>query len=196
MDPALQSTIQLFVLFFVIFDPFVSLAVFVIATQSMEKKERNKIATLAVLVAALISLAVLLLGPYLLAFLSTSLDDFRVAGGIILGLLGIKMVWGQQLGSGEAIKNNSSKAVAAIIGTPLLTGPAAITSIMIGVNDYGHVATGAAVSFVLGVSAIMFYQATRIQKALGNTTLQVVSTILGLITIAWGVKFIRVGLGI
>ena len=196
MDPALQSITQLIVLFFVIFDPFVSLAVFVIATQSMQRKERNRVASLAVLVAAGISLIVLILGHELLTLLSTSLDDFRVAGGIILGLLGIRMVWGQSLAFGEAIKNNSAMAVAAIIGTPLLTGPAAITAIMIGVNDYGHVATGAAVAVVLGITAIMFYQANAIQKALGNTTLQVISTILGLITVAWGVKFIRAGLGI
>jgi multiple antibiotic resistance protein len=194
MDPAFQLIIQLVVLFFVIFDPFVSLAVFVVATGKMEKRERNKTAALAVFVAGAISAVVLFFGPSVLTFLSTTLDDFRVAGGIILGLLGIKMVWGHS--NGDAIKDNSAKAVAAIIGTPLLTGPAAITAIMISVNDYGHAVTGAAVALVLGITAIMLYQASAIHRALGQTTLQVMSTILGLITIAWGVKFIRVGLGI
>ncbi len=196
MEPAFQAIIQLIVLFLVIFDPFVSLAVFAIATQNMGKKERNRTAALAVVVAGSISLAVLFFGNSLLTILSTSLADFRVAGGIILGLLGIKMAWGQQLASTDAIKNNSGRAIAAIIGTPLLTGPAAITSIMISTNDYGMAITGFAVAFVLGVSALMFYQATLIHKALGPTTLQVISTILGLITISWGVKFIRIGLGI
>ena len=119
-----------------------------------------------------------------------------MAGGIILGLLGIKMVWGQSLADTDSLKKGTGRAIAAIIGTPLLTGPAAITSIMIAVNDYGPLIPGIAVAIVLGISAVMFYHANLIQKALGKTTLQVVSTLLGLITIAWGVKFIRMGLGI
>jgi len=94
------------------------------------------------------------------------------------------------------IKKNSARAVAAIIGTPLLTGPAAITTIMISVNDFGMLITGLAVAIVLAISALMFYQANLVHRILGQATLQVISTILGMITIAWGVKFIRIGLGI
>lgn len=194
MNLALEAIIQLILLFFVIFDPFVSLAVFVIATQKLGREERNRVATLAVLVAGSISLAVLILGPLLLKLFSTTIEDFRVAGGIILILLGIKMVWGQSLANTGKIRNNSSWAIAAIIGTPLLTGPAAITTIMLSVTDYGRLITGAAVAFVLAASAIIFYQANRIYKAIGETNLQVLSTFLGLITISWGVKFIRMGL--
>ena len=196
MNPAIEVTIQLVVLFFVIFDPFVSLAVFTTATQKMDRKERKKTAFLAVAVAGIISLAVLLLGQNLFTLLSTGIEDFRVAGGIILGLLGIKMVWGQSLADTDSLKKGTGRAIAAIIGTPLLTGPAAITSIMIAATDYGRLIPGLAVAIVLGISAVMFYHANLIQKALGKTTLQVVSTLLGLITIAWGVKFIRMGLGI
>ncbi|MBS3110661.1 MarC family protein [Candidatus Woesearchaeota archaeon] len=196
MDPATEAVVQLVLLFFVIFDPFVSLAVFVIATQGMDRGERNRTAIFAVAVAGILSLAVLLFGQGLLTVLSTTLEDFRVAGGIILGLLGIRMVWGQSLATSGIIKKNSARAVAAIIGTPLLTGPAAITTIMISVNDFGMLITGLAVAIVLAISALMFYQANLVHRILGQATLQVISTILGMITIAWGVKFIRIGLGI
>ncbi|HIH05606.1 TPA: MarC family protein [Candidatus Woesearchaeota archaeon] len=196
MDPATEAVVQLVLLFFVIFDPFVSLAVFVIATQGMDRGERNRTAIFTVAVAGILSLAVLLFGQGLLTALSTTLEDFRVAGGIILGLLGIRMVWGQSLATPGIIKKNSARAVAAIIGTPLLTGPAAITTIMISVNDFGMLITGLAVAIVLAISALMFYQANLVHRILGQATLQVISTILGMITIAWGVKFIRIGLGI
>ena len=196
MDPATEAVVQLVLLFFVIFDPFVSLAVFVIATQGMDRGERNRTAIFTVAVAGILSLAVLLFGQGLLTALSTTLEDFRVAGGIILGLLGIRMVWGQSLATSGIIKKNSARAVAAIIGTPLLTGPAAITTIMISVNDFGMLITGLAVAIVLAISALMFYQANLVHRILGQATLQVISTILGMITIAWGVKFIRIGLGI
>lgn len=196
MDPATEAVIQLALLFFVIFDPFVSLAVFVIATQGMDRGERNRTAAFAVAVAGILSALVLLFGQSLLVLLSTTLEDFRIAGGIILGLLGIRMVWGQSLAAPGIIKNKSARAVAAIIGTPLLTGPAAITSIMISVTDYGRLITGLAVAIVLAISALMFYQANLVHRIFGQATLQVISTILGMITIAWGVKFIRIGLGI
>jgi multiple antibiotic resistance protein len=106
------------------------------------------------------------------------------------------MAMGHSLSSIDSSKNSSAKAIAAIIGTPLLTGPAAITAIIISTNDYGAMITGSAVGIVLGVTAIMLYQANLISKALGPTSIQVMSTIMGLITVAWGVKFIRVGLGI
>src|SRR3989338_996534 len=107
MDPATEAVVQLVLLFFVIFDPFVSLAVFVIATQGMDRGERNR--------TAIFTVAVLLFGQGLLTALSTTLEDFRVAGGIILGLLGIRMVWGQSLATPGIIKKNSARAVAAII---------------------------------------------------------------------------------
>jgi multiple antibiotic resistance protein len=143
MDPTLEAIIQLIILFFVIFDPFVSLAVFVIATQKISKEERNKTATLAVAVAFVLSFLVLFFGQNVLSWLSTTLDDFRVAGGIILALLGIKMATGHSLVESGKLEQGSARAVAAIIGTPLLTGPAAITTIIIATNDYGRMITGA-----------------------------------------------------
>lgn len=196
MDSALESIIQLIILFFVIFDPFVSLAVFVIATQKIDRVSRNQTATLAVGVAFVLSVLVLFFGQNVLSWLSTTLDDFRVAGGIILALLGIKMATGHSLVEPGRLDQGSARAIAAIIGTPLLTGPAAITTIIIATNDYGRLITGASVAIVLTITAIMFYQAERINKFLGSTAIQAISTMLGLITIAWGVKFIRVGLGI
>ncbi|MDD5331326.1 MAG: MarC family protein [Candidatus Nanoarchaeia archaeon] len=188
-----ESLIQLIILFAVIFDPLASFAVFLAASSKMKPKERRKTATYAILIALGLSLAVLILGETLLKIFSTNIDEFRVAGGIILLLLGIRMALGKSLTNLESVEGNSSKAVAALIGTPLLTGPAAITAILVSMNDYGRVMTGLAVLTVLFATGILFYQANRINKFVGHTTIQTMSTILGLITLAWGVKFIAVG---
>lgn len=190
----LETLLQLIVLFFVIFDPLASLVVFVVASAHMKKKERNTTAGIAVLVAAALSFLVLVFGQHLLNLFSASLDEFRVAGGIILGILGVKMSLGLPLTDVHKLKNNSARAIAALIATPLLTGPAAITAIILSVADYGRILTGIAVVIVLGLTAVIFYQAQKIHKFLGKTTIQVMSTILGLITLAWGVKFIVIGI--
>lgn len=192
----LENLLQLIVLFFVIFDPLASLVVFIVSTASMSNFEKRKVGTLAVAVAGGISFLVLILGNFLLKIFDTTIPDLRVAGGIILGLLGLKMVWGQSLADTEGMKADSSLAIASVIGTPLLTGPATITTIMISMNDFGRFQTGIAVLVVLIVTALIFYNAVKIEKAVGKTTIRIISTILGLITVAWGVKYIRVGLGI
>jgi multiple antibiotic resistance protein len=185
--------LQLIVLFVVIFDPLASFAVFFVATEQMQEKEKKKIAVYAILVAAAVSYFMLFFGEKIFFVFNTTLDDFRIAGGIILTILGIKMALGQPLAHIEKHKGNSGRAVAAIIGTPLLTGPAAITTIFISVQDFGILPTFIAVTIVLAASGLLLYYANRLQKLSGKTMIQIISTILGLITMAWGIKFIRAG---
>lgn len=192
----LDVIIKLIVLFFVIFDPPASFMVFFTATKKLNRAEKNRIAFLAISIAALLSAMFLIFGQNLLTVLNTNINDFRVAGGIILGILGIKMALGQPLAKINDIKGDIGMGVASVIGTPLLTGPAAISAIIVSVSDYGIISTGAAVGVVLVFSAILLYSSHYISRYFGKTSIQVMSTILGLITLAWGVGFIKMGLGI
>lgn len=185
---------QLLILFFVIFDPLASFVLFTVATNSMQEKERRRTATIAVLVAATISFLVLLFGQGLLQLFNMNMQEFQVAGGIVLGVLGLKMVLGYSLVDVDRVKGDSTWAIASIIGTPLLTGPAAITSIIVSTSTYGKIVTGLAVGTVLLGTAILFYNTKRANRLLGRTSIQVISTILGLITLAWGVKYILQGI--
>ena len=185
---------QLLILFFVIFDPLSSFVIFTVATSSMQEKERRRTATIAVIVAATISFLVLLFGQGLLQLFNMDIKEFQVAGGIVLGILGLKMVLGYSLVDVERVKGDSTWAIASIIGTPLLTGPAAITSIIISASNYGKMVTGLAVGMVLVGTAILFYNTKQANRIMGRTTIQVISTILGLITLAWGVKYILQGI--
>jgi multiple antibiotic resistance protein len=183
---------QLIILFTVIIDPLASFGVFFSAVKGMNKKDKRKIANLAVSVAAALSFSVLFLGNNLLHLFSTSIEEFRIAGGIILAVLGVKMSLGHS--PAENVKGDSAKAIAAIIGTPLLTGPATITAIIVSVNDYGVVLTGTAVTLVLIGTAALFYQADKIKNFFGDTFVRIVSTILGMVTLAWGIRFASEGI--
>ncbi len=187
---------QLLVLFFVIFDPLASFVLFTVATRKMSSIQRKTTAIIAVFVAATISFLVLFFGQTLLDLFNTKIAEFQIAGGIILGILGVKMVLGYSLVDVDRVEGDSSWAIASIIGTPLLTGPAAITSIILSVNDYGKFTTGLAVGVVLLGTAVLFYNAERMTKILGKTMIQVISTTLGLITLSWGIKYILAGLGL
>ena len=187
---------QLIILYVVIFDPFTSLAVFSIATRDKTHHEQLRIGLLSVLVAAIVSFSVLVLGNSLLNLFDTTITDFRIAAGIILVVLGIDMALGRSLTNEKAFEDNSSSAIASIIATPLLAGPASITTIIVTINDYGYFLTGLSLLIVLLFTGILFSQAQIINKLLGKTTIQVMSSILGLVTLSWGVKFIRIGTGL
>lgn len=192
----IAELIQLVILFVVIFDPPASLAVLLAAARNLNDKEKSRIGILAVTVAAAISFVVLIFGEAILGLFSTTIADFRVAGGIVLTILGVMMALGHPLANLDTMKANSSRAIAALIGTPLLTGPAAITAIIVSIHDYGRLLTGLSLAIVLGGCLLLFARVGRVDKYLGRTGIQVLTTIFGLITLSWGVKFIRLGLGI
>lgn len=190
------TLLQLVILFFVIFDPLLSFVVFFSTTAGMTPVAKRKTAILAVTVALTISLVCLIFGEGILKLFNTNIADFKIAGGIILGILGIQMSLGQS-GSEQLLgTKKSAKAIASIIATPLLTGPAAITAIIIALHDYGRLLTAIAVLIVLLITLLIFLQAPRITRFTGETALQVVSTVMGLITLSWGIMFVKAGLGI
>ena len=191
----ISKLIALLVLFFVIIDPLASFAVFFVNTKDYKKKEKIKIAIMAVAIAALLSFLVLLFGENLLAVFSTDINSFKIAGGIILLILGVNMSLGRSIVEVEKNNADSVHAIASVIATPLLTGPATIAAIIISAADYGKVLTGIAIGIILlltGISlylTIVFHHLT--EKA--KTTIQIISTMLGLITLAWGVNYIITG---
>ena len=170
-----------------------SMALFFSATKDLISKERTKIAIISVSVAAALSALFLIFGTNVLAIMHIELKDFQVAGGILLILLGIQMAIGKA--NEDKYSHQNAKAVAAIIGTPLLTGPATITTIIISKTNSGILLTGLALLIVFSFTFLLFYFSPKITKYLGPNITQVITTLLGMVTISYGVIFIRTGLG-
>jgi multiple antibiotic resistance protein len=188
--------LQLVVLFVVLFDPPASMSVFYVATRAMKQKERRRTALLAVGVATIISIATFLLGDLLLSLFHTDIGDFRIAGGIILIILGVKMSLGYPLVYIDTKKKEKSvQAIASLIATPLLTGPAVISSIILLKNDYGLYLPALAAGIVLAGTYVILVNTAKLYQKLGSQIPQLTSTFLGLITIAWGIGFLRTALG-
>ncbi len=188
--------ISLIILFFVIIDPLTSFVVFFVSTKGFDKKTKMKIAILSVLLATIISYLVLFFGNNLLQIFSTDINSFKIAGGIILVILGINMSLGKSFNDIEKMEGDSVHAVASIIATPLISGPATITAIIISSSDFGKLLTGAAIGIILIIIAILFYLSIRYHNITNKakTTIQVVTTIMGLITLAWGVNYVLSGI--
>src|SRR4030095_4204810 len=119
--------LEAFVLLLGIIDPLTSLAAFVSLTKGVSEAEKRKIAVKAVLVAALVFYIFALGGESIMHILGVSIDSFKAAGGIILILLGVQM----SLGITFPKEKEEISEIAVVIATPLISGPATITTAII-----------------------------------------------------------------
>ncbi|MEI8364183.1 MAG: MarC family protein [archaeon] len=190
--------INLLVLFFVIIDPIKSFIYFFVKTNTLTKLERRKIAFLSIGIAIALLYVFLFFGAQVLEVLNININVFRIAGGILLGLSGAAMcgVYLSKPTTKEEAKEDENLTTAIVIATPLLTGPAAITTVIISVVDNGLLMTGLATALIFALTLVLFLSSTFFTKIFNRSkvTLRVISTILGLITFANGIKFIMVGL--
>lgn len=186
--------IQAFVLLLVIMDPLVSMAAFLSMTKSLDKKERNACATKAVIVAAVPLFLFLVLGNFLLEVMKVDIQTFKAAGGLVLVLLGIQLSLGVSFKKDEGNEDpHDVSAIATVIGTPLITGPATIAATIMLANEFGGSVTAVAGLAALIIIWLTLMAGSLVHKYLGHTGIRVLSTMMGLVTIAWGVSFIKAG---
>jgi multiple antibiotic resistance protein len=141
-------------------------------------------------VAAVLLLIFLLGGLSLLNILGVSFNGFKIAGGILLLIMGITSVLGIEF----ARKKDNIKSAAILIGTPLLSGPGALTTIIILSKDYGYIIPGVAALLVLIVSFFILQFSDKVAKFMGTEMIEIFSKILGLLLAALAVDFIHAGI--
>ncbi len=174
---------------FIIIDPFLSMSMFLTLTSGHDKKFMAKQAAIAMYVAGAMLLVFLVSGKLLLDLLNINMASFKVGGGIILLLLGIRTVMG--LGFGDPYKY---KASIVIIGTPMLSGPGALTTVIVVSQSYGFWVAAIACVIVLVLSWIILLYAYYIQKILGYRVIEVFSRIMGLLLTTVSVQYISEGI--
>jgi len=182
-----MDIIEAFILLVVIMDPVVSMSA-LLGFSKRNASSRLKIIKRAMIVATLVFFLFAFGGDAVLDVLGVSINSFRAAGGILLIILGIQL----SLGLFFHKKENVSEA-AVVIGTPLISGPAAIMTTMILVNDIGLMGTLAAGIPALFVMLVSLLLASRISRMVGKDSLKVLSTMMGIVTIAWGIQFLFMG---
>ncbi|MBC7216746.1 MAG: MarC family protein [Candidatus Caldatribacterium sp.] len=187
---ALLAFLKSFAVLIIILDPFLGMVVFLSLTRKMSDRERAEQAFLAVFVAFALLVIFLFGGQALFSLLGVSFSSFMVAGGVILLLLGIEDILGLQFSKKEA----DTKVIAVVIGTPLLCGPGAITSIIVLAQRYGYFIPFLALVGALFVTWILLLFAPRVAAFLGERIVEVLSRVLGLLLSAIAVEFVKEGI--
>jgi multiple antibiotic resistance protein len=195
----------IFVTLFVILDPIAVAPIFIGLTEGNTDSERRGMAVRGISIAAVILVVFAIVGEVFLRSLGISLGAFRIAGGALLFILAIEMVFAHQSGirtttSGEEQEAIVKKDVSVFpLGIPLIAGPGAMASVILLMGEQsGDLLKQAVVVgvllVVLIVSLAMLLVASRIVKYLGVTGVNVVSRVFGIVLGALAVQYILDGI--
>ena len=179
--------LQALVTFFIVFDPIGTLPVFINLTKKFNEKEKIKAVNKAVAVAGILVFIFIFLGVNVLNFMGITLNSFKIAGGLVLLLLGLEMILNLQISKNKA--SDYSVAVS-IIAVPIITGPGVITTAILMVSQIGILMTSVSALFSLVIIWIVLKEADKIQKKLGEANLSIISKIMGLIIASVGINLI------
>jgi len=175
-------------LLFFIFDPFATVPMFITLTKEQSEKEQVASANKAILVAGLLFVIFALIGSQLLDMFSISTNAFRIAGGIVLLLMSMEIVFSLSLS-----KKEDTSVAWVIIATPLLSGPGVITTAILLVQIYGYFTVLIAGVISLAITWGIMRNSLLISQKVGNNAIDVFSKIIGMLLAAIAVEFIMSG---
>ena len=198
------ALITAFTTLFVIIDPIGLAPLFVALTQGMTAKQRRAIAVRSCLVAIGILLLFALAGEGILGFIGISMPAFRVAGGVLLFLTALDMLFERRQKRREDTAEEEEETEpdhdpsVFPLAVPLIAGPGAIATIilLVGQTDsaLGFVAMFSVLLAVMAITFGLFMASSLIERFLSKTAINVVTRLLGMLLAALSVQFILDGL--
>jgi multiple antibiotic resistance protein len=185
----LEEILKSFLSLFVIMGPFASIPVFLSVTKGMNKGQRARTISYAVGIAAIVLFAFLFFGQAILSVFGIDFPSLKIAGGMVLSILGIELVLDFSFIRG---KYKYSPAIV-LLGTPLLTGPGVIVTTVIFAKEYGYIITAIAALAALASSWITLWCSRYLVKVLGKYGVDIASKVTGILLVAVAVEFIVAG---
>ena len=199
----MEYVFNAFVTLLVIIDPLGLAPIFAALTKGFSEKHKRASAIRGTLLGGLILYVFALAGDVLLEALGIGLPAFRIAGGILLFLLSLDMVFGRPSGMrASTVREQEEEEYQQDISVfplaiPLLAGPGGITTVLLytGGASVGQQALFMTVLFVVLVMTLAsLLLAPRVMRLLGETGANVLTRVLGVLLAALSVQFVIDGL--
>jgi len=200
MQELITYGILCFTSFFTLINPLGAMPVFLTMTSTLDARERTKTAKKASIVAFFIIIFFAFTGQLLFNFFGISVNGFRVAGGVIFFMMGMDML--QARLSQVKIKDSEVKSYINDISItplaiPMLCGPGAITNSIVLMEDATtlekKIGLIISVFLVILITYLILYSSSKILKLLGDTGVNVMMRLMGLIVMVIAVEFFFAG---
>ena len=189
-----------FVTLFVVIDPLGLIPLFIALTRGMAPDHRRAVGLRACVIAALLLTLFGLFGQKLLDFVGISMPAFRIAGGILLFLTALDMLFERRTQRREGQMPDADHDPSVFpLAMPLIAGPGALAAMILLVGQSGPGLQGKAVVLglmlaVIAVIHVLFLAAGPIERALGRTGTMVITRLLGMLLAALSVQFVIDGI--
>jgi multiple antibiotic resistance protein len=197
--------LDFFIIFLVVIDPVGLAPIFAAMTLGGSARYKRAMAWRGTVIATIILFAFAVSGGGLLRVLGIGVAAFQIAGGLLLFLLAVEMVFARQTGirsttERERLESEAKKDISVFpLAVPLIAGPGALTTVLLTVGERGD--DPAVIGVVLGVVLLVLsitltalLLAVHITKLIGETGANVVSRVLGIVLAALAVQFVLDGL--
>ena len=196
----LEIFIQSFVLYFVVIDPIGSAPIFFVVTKNLSIDDKIKTAMNSTTFAFLILVFFALLGNYIFNHLNITFPALKIAGGIILFLVSLEMLFNKRQERREENTNFDTDNVSVFpLAIPLLAGPAAIISVVVSVSNIGNnyvnqIVGIAALAIVMSMTFVSFFTVSKFEKMVNKKLINIFSSIIAIILAGLSVQYILDGI--
>lgn len=185
--------IKTFVAVFVLADALGNAPIFLVLTKGMEQEQRNSVVDRASLVATGVLLGFAFAGQLILNYLEISIGSLRVAGGLLLLLIALRMLEGEL---DTPIVEQQRDVAITPLALPLLAGPGTLTTVMLLMSESPNAHFSVAVGIVAAMLVTWFIvrQSSRIDHWLGAEGAVIVTQLLGFLLAALAVEIGSTGI--
>ncbi len=182
---------NVFIPIFVAIDVFALLPVFLSLTQGMSSAGLRSVIRQSVFTAFVISISFVTLGEIIFRVIGITVDDFKIAGGILLLIIAILDI--VQTDKHEKRKKATSTIGIVPIGVPLIVGPALLTTLLVLLEHYGPVLPLVALVINLIIVWFLFTRASLVVDIIGKNGILAISKLMDILLASIAVMMIRMG---
>lgn len=188
----LKPFILTFIPIFVAVDAIGNIPVFVSLVEGTTKKQKHKIIIDSVSTATVVAILFMFIGKWILTILGISIQDFQIAGGTLLFIIAVRLLLpGMQK---SFLSDNHDKDIGVFpLGTPLITGPAVLTTTLMMLDSFGIMPTFVSLVMNMVIVWITLVGADAIMKFMGSGGTRAFAKIMYILLAAIGVMMVRRG---
>jgi multiple antibiotic resistance protein len=166
-----------------------TLPLYVAMTEDLKERDRKRIVRQSIITAFLITIGFAFLGRAVFRALGIMVEDFMIAGGIVLLIIAVIDI----VRAGEKRVTISPTIGVVPLGTPLIAGPATLTTTLVLVGSYGYLPVILSLIVNILLAWLIFAQAERIIRIIGIHGSRAFAKVAALLLAAIAVKMIRSG---
>ena len=196
----MKELISIFVTFFIVIDPLGILPIYLSLTRTLNKEEKKKAVFKSIMTAFFVFAIFILAGKPILDFLGIHPGSFFIAGGILLFLVAMDMLFGTPRRTKTSGEEHDRDDIAVFpLGIPIIAGPGTITTILLFVSET-HDRIGMTITLFIIITAVLalttftMLLSNYFLKILGKTGVSVIERVMGIILTGLSVQFIYDGL--